>query len=82
MPTSSSTLARPLESRSSRPLESRSSRPRTATVGQAWKHKRNIMICIAYGAGCSQRFIAEVFDLPHSRVHAILDEYREKFSGK
>jgi DNA-directed RNA polymerase specialized sigma24 family protein len=31
--------------------------------------------------GWSQRMIADVFDLPHSRVHAIIAEFRAKYGA-
>lgn len=44
------------------------------TVGQRWRFRRDLVITAAHRAGFSQRFLADVFDLPHSRVGAIVAE--------
>lgn len=51
----------------------------TASVGRRWKFRRNLVICIAHRHGASQRLLADVFDLPHSRIAAIVKEFREKY---
>jgi len=48
-------------------------------VGQRWKFRRNLVIYIANQHGASQRMLADVFDLPHSRIAAILKELRTKY---
>lgn len=50
-----------------------------ASVGQRWKFRRNLVIYIANQHGVSQRMLADVFDLPHSRIAAILKELRVKY---
>ena len=54
-------------------------RARRATVGQRWKLRRNLVIYIASQHGASQRLLADVFDLPHSRIAAILKELRQQY---
>lgn len=54
-------------------------RARRATVGQRWKLRRNLVIYIASQHGASQRMLADVFDLPHSRIAAILKELRQQY---
>jgi hypothetical protein len=49
------------------------------TVGRRWKFRRNLVIYIASENGCSQRLLADVFDLPHSRIAAIVKEFRSKY---
>lgn len=49
------------------------------SVGQRWKLRRNLVIYIANQHGASQRMLADVFDLPHSRIAAILKELRTKY---
>ena len=51
-----------------------------ATVGRRWKFRRNLVIFIASQNGVSQRLLADVFDLPHSRIAAIIKEFRTKYS--
>lgn len=50
-----------------------------ASVGRRWKFRRNLVIYIANQHGASQRMLADVFDLPHSRIAAILKELRTKY---
>ena len=50
-----------------------------ASVGQRWKFRRNLVIYIANQHGASQRMLADVFDLPHSRIAAILKDLRTKY---
>jgi hypothetical protein len=52
-----------------------------ATVGRRWKFRRNLVIFIASQNGASQRLLADVFDLPHSRIAAIIKEFRTKYSN-
>jgi hypothetical protein len=53
--------------------------PETASVGRRWKFRRNLIIYIASQHGASQRLLADVFDLPHSRIAAIVKEFRTKY---
>lgn len=55
---------------------------RELTSGRAWKFRRNLVIVIAYNAGVSQRVLADVFDLPHSRIAAIVKEFRGRFGDR
>jgi len=48
--------------------------PPNATEGQRWRLRRNLVIAIAARAGIPQRHIADVFDLPRSRIAAIVAE--------
>lgn len=45
------------------------------TDGQKWRFKRNVCIVAAYRQGISQRTLAQVFDLPRSRIAAIIREF-------
>ncbi|WP_435021250.1 hypothetical protein TA3x_002275 [Tundrisphaera sp. TA3] len=54
--------------------------PVNASVGRRWKFRRNLVIYVASQQGISQRLLADVFDLPHSRIAAILKEFRTKYS--
>jgi hypothetical protein len=55
--------------------------PENASVGQRWKFRRNLVIFIANRNGASQRLLADVFDLPHSRIAAIIKEFRLKYAN-
>lgn len=53
--------------------------PPAATPGQQWRFARNLAICDLYlncGGRWSQRALADVFDLPRSRVAEIVREFR------
>ena len=52
------------------------SMPMNISVGKRLKFRRNTVIYIAYSNGFSQRTLADVFDLPRSRVSSILEEFR------
>ena len=52
---------------------------KSVSVGRRWKLRRNLVIYIANQHGASQRMLADVFDLPHSRIAAILKELRTKY---
>jgi hypothetical protein len=54
--------------------------PEDASVGRRWKFRRNLVIYIANRNGASQRLLADVFDLPHSRIAAIVKEFRTKYA--
>lgn len=47
------------------------------TVGQRWRFRRNICIAVLHRAGMSQRVLSDVFDLPRSRIAAIVKEMTE-----
>jgi hypothetical protein len=55
--------------------------PATASVGRRWKLRRNLVIYLASQHGASQRLLGDVFDLPHSRISAIVKEFREKYAN-
>jgi hypothetical protein len=48
------------------------------TPSQRWRLRRNLVIAVAHGQGVSQRMLADVFDLPRSRIGAIVAEMKEK----
>lgn len=48
-----------------------------ATAGQKWRFRRNVVIYTAWKAGLSYRFLADVFDLPQSRIGTIIKEFKE-----
>ena len=50
--------------------------PPNASVGKRWKFRRNAVIYVAHRNGFSQRFLADVFDLPRSRIASIIKEFR------
>jgi hypothetical protein len=52
--------------------------PRKQTEGQRKRFLRNQLILMGTLAGFSQRQLARVFDVPHSRIAAIIEEMREK----
>ncbi len=54
------------------------SRLKKPTPGQRWRARRNWVIYLAGQHGFPQRFLADVFDLPHSGIAAILKEQRTK----
>jgi hypothetical protein len=62
-------------------------RPRLAagaTAGQRWRFRRNLVIYLAHRRnGLSQRLLADVFDLPRSRIAAIVREFDacERYGG-
>ena len=47
---------------------------RMTTAGQRWRRRRNIAIGALHRAGVSLPFIADVFDLPRSRVSEVVRE--------
>ncbi len=55
--------------------------PENVSVGRRWKFRRNLVIFVASQNGVSQRLLADVFDLPHSRIAAIIKEFRTKYAG-
>lgn len=50
--------------------------PADASTGRRWRFRRNLVIFIASQHGASHRLLADVFDLPHSRIAAIIKELR------
>jgi hypothetical protein len=50
--------------------------PPDATPLKRWRFRRNLVIYLAHRHGLSQRLLADVFDLPRSRVWAIVQEFR------
>jgi len=50
--------------------------PAEASAGQRWKYQRNMVIYFLHKQGLTQRFIGDVFDLPHSRIGMIIREMR------
>jgi hypothetical protein len=55
--------------------------PVPRTTGQAWMARRDLIAAIAGSNGASLRMPGDVFDLPHSRIHAILKKHRAKYPG-
>jgi hypothetical protein len=50
--------------------------PPHATAGRRWRFRRDLVIYLAHRRnGLSQRFLADVFDLPRSRIAAILAKF-------
>lgn len=50
--------------------------PPNATVGRRWRFQRDLVIYLAHRRnGLSQRLLAEVFDLPRSRISTIIQEF-------
>ncbi len=52
--------------------------PPNASVGKRWKFRRNLVILLAYRQGVSQRVLADVFDLPRSRIASIIKEFTKE----
>lgn len=48
-----------------------------ASIGKRWRFRRNVVIFVAHRGGISQRVLAEVFDLPRSRIASIIKEVSE-----
>ncbi|QDV38270.1 hypothetical protein [Tautonia plasticadhaerens] len=50
--------------------------PPEASPGRRWRFRRNLVIYLAHRRnGLSQRFLADVFDLPRSRIAEIIKEF-------
>lgn len=49
--------------------------PDNASPGKRWRFRRNVAIYLLHRQGLSQRYIADVFDLPRSRVGEIIKEF-------
>jgi hypothetical protein len=56
--------------------------PARASVGRRWRFRRNLVIYVAHRQGLSQRLLADVFDLPRSRIGAIIQEFRQYESSR
>jgi len=50
--------------------------PANASPLKRWMFRRNLVIYLAHRQGVSQRLLADVFDLPRSRVSTIVQEFR------
>jgi hypothetical protein len=46
---------------------------------QRWRLRRDVVIFIAWSHGASMRILADVFDLPHSRISIICKAIRERY---
>jgi hypothetical protein len=55
--------------------------PPNASAGKRWRFRRNLVIYVAHRHGLSQRLLADVFDLPRSRIAAIIQELRVHEAG-
>lgn len=55
--------------------------PVLRTEGQRRRFRRNLVIAAAHRQGVSQRVLAEVFDLPRSRIGEIVAEVAALTSG-
>lgn len=55
--------------------------PSGAGVARRWRFRRNVVIFVAHMNGIPQRELAEVFDLPQSRVSAIVREIINKLKN-
>jgi hypothetical protein len=53
--------------------------PQNASVGRKWRFRRNVVIYVAHRGGISQRLLADVFDLPRSRIAQIV-RYIDKYN--
>jgi hypothetical protein len=49
--------------------------PPNASAGRRWRFRRDLTIYVAHRGGLSQRHLADVFDLPHSRIAAIIKRF-------
>lgn len=50
--------------------------PPDASPGRRWRFRRDLVIYLAHRRnGLSQRFLADVFDLPRSRISAIVRHF-------
>jgi hypothetical protein len=46
--------------------------PENSSPGRRWRFRRDMVIYHAHSGGFSQRVLADVFDLPRSRIGAII----------
>ena len=51
--------------------------PPNASEGKRWRFRRNLVIFVAHRQGLSQRMLADVFDLPRSRIGEIIREFQD-----
>jgi hypothetical protein len=70
-------LARPTTPLDSSPLHALPPLSPNASAGKRWQFRRNLVIYVAHRSGLSQRLLADVFDLPRSRIATILAELRK-----
>ena len=49
--------------------------PPNASAGRKWRFRRDLTIYVASRSGLSQRHLADVFDLPRSRIAAIIKDF-------
>ena len=56
--------------------------PPHASPGKRWRFRRNAVIYVAHRNGISQRLLADVFDLPRSRIAAIVKEFETHGAGR
>jgi len=49
----------------------------TASAGKRWRFHRNVVIFVAALNGVSRSILADVFDLPKSRISAIIREFSD-----
>lgn len=56
-------------------LASKPPLPPDASVGRKWRFRRNAVIFVAHRSGISQRVLADVFDLPRSRIASIIKDF-------
>jgi len=74
-------LSRRLMGRALEPPRSAPAGPSPLSPSKRWRFRRNLVIYIASQHGASQRLLADVFDLPHSRIGAIVKELRQRHGG-
>jgi hypothetical protein len=53
--------------------------PPNATPGKKWRFRRDLVIYISNRSGVSQRLLADVFDLPRSRISAIIKGFETRY---
>lgn len=56
--------------------------PPDACAAKKWRFRRNMVIYVAYSHGISQRELADVFDLPQSRISAIVREISHQLDSE
>ncbi len=72
------TLVRPSQSHDRPTLPSLAPLPPNASAGRRWRFRRDLVIYLAHRRnGLSQRFLADVFDLPRSRIAAIIRSFEK-----
>jgi hypothetical protein len=54
--------------------------PPGACASKRWRFRRDMVIFVAYVQGFSQRDLADVFDLPQSRISAIVRDTYQKLN--